>query len=328
MGQQLHRRSTAAPSGQPAPSWPAVAHNTMRLWLERHYITSTRRGDRRRLLVAVCALIAMGFGAGVTLAFTGVGQKVTGHKSSGTSALNPLQQAANIRQQAASWVAQQVAGIVSCDSEMCNELVADHLPAGDVNLITPESPDPLGGVVVVATPVIRSQFGARLASVYAPLIIASFGTGAEQVQVRYIPSTGNAAAFESQLPADRQQRVTAGQQLAGNGSIHASAAAKTELLAGHVDPRLMDTITALVNQFPLDLIKFDDSSPGVGNSVPLRGAWIGAPSDSDLTRIVTFLQAQNNPYRVAKGQIEPVAGGKRVVVVSFSAPAPMGTGAS
>jgi hypothetical protein len=130
------------------------------------------------------------------------------------------------------------------------------------------------------------------------------------------------------LPADRTWRIGAGEQLVKNRRIQVSAAAKAELLAGQVDPRLLATIPILANQFPLDLIKFDDSSPGVGNSVPLRGAWIGAPSDSDLTKIVTVLQAQTNPYRVAKAQIEPVAGGKRVVVVSFSAPAPMGTGAS
>jgi len=328
MGQQLHRRSSGTLNRQPAPSWPAVARNTVRLWLERHYITSTRRGERRRLLVAVCALIAMGFGAGVTLAFTGVGQKVTGHRSSGTAAITPLQQAMDDRAQAASWVAQQVVGVVSCDPEMCNELLADHLPAGDVNEIGPDSPDPMGGVVVVATPVIRSQFGARLAAVYAPLLIASFGTGAEQVQVRYIPSTGNASAFEAQLAGDRTGRINAGQQLAANPRISASAAAKADLLAGQVDPRLLTTIPPLANHFPLELIKFDDSSPGVGNSVPLRGAWIGAPSDSDLTTIVSSLLNQPNPNRVASAKIESIAGGKHVVVVRFSAPAQMGLGGS
>lgn len=322
MGQQLQRRSTRTLDRRPDTSWPAAARNTARLWLERHYVTSTRRGQRRRLVFVVCALAAMGFGAGVTLAFTGPGPKVTGNTGGGTSAMSPLQQATQNRQQAAAWVAQQVAGMVSCDPEMCTELQADHYKVGELNEVDPSSPDPLGAVVVVATPVIQSQFGNRLASVYAPQVIASFGTGAEQVQVRYIPPEGT-AAFEAQLEADRTGRIKAGQLLTGNTRITASAAAKAELLAGQVDPRLLTILPTLASGSPLQLIKFENSSPGVGNSVPLRGAWIGAPSDSDLTAIVRQLKAQIT-YRPAQAAIEPIAGGKHVVVVSFSAPAPMG----
>ncbi len=236
--------------------------------------------------------------------------------------MNPLQQAAQNRQQAAAWVAQQVAGIVACDPEMCQKLMADHYPPANLLPMGPSTPDPEGAAVVVATPVIQSQFGSRLASVYAPQVIASFGAGAEQIQVRNVPP-GGTAAFESQLAADRTGRIKAGQQLTGNTSITASAAAKAELLAGQVDPRLLAMLPILASESPLELIKFDDSSPGVGNSVPLRGAWIGAPSDSDLTKIVSRLKAQINPYSVAEAEIEPIAGGKQVVVVRFSAPAPM-----
>ncbi|MFY9927787.1 MAG: hypothetical protein WAK82_07295 [Streptosporangiaceae bacterium] len=258
----------------------------------------------------------------MTLAFTGPGPKVTGNTGGGTSAMSPLQQAAQNRQQAAAWVAQQVAGNVACDPEMCQELMADHYPVGDLFPMEPSTPDPEGTAVVVATPVIRSQFGSRLASVYAPQVIASFGAGAEQIQVRNVWPDGT-AAFDSQLAADRTGRMKAGQLLAGNASIHVSAAAKAELLAGQVDPRLLATLATLSHGSSLQLIKFDDSSPGVGNSVPLRGAWIGAPSDSDLTKIVSRLKAQINPYSVAEAEIEPIAGGKQVVVVRFSAPAPM-----
>jgi hypothetical protein len=322
MGQQLQRRSTRTLDRRPDTSWSAAARNTARLWLERHYVISTRRGQRRRLVFVVCALAAMGFGAGVTLAFTGAGPKVTGNTGGGTSAVGPLQQAMQNRQQAAAWVAQQVAGMVACDPEVCQELMADHYPVGELIPMYPSTPDPLGAVVVVATPVIQSQFGSRLASVYAPQVIASFGTGAEQVQVRNI-TPGGTAAFRSQLPADRTGRINAGRQLMSNARIHASATAKAELLAGQVDPRLLTTLASLSHGWPLQLIKFDDSSPGVGNSVPLRGAWIGAPSDSDLTAIVRQLKAQII-YRAAQAEIEPIAGGKHVVVVSFSAPAPMG----
>ena len=92
------------------------------------------------------------------------------------------------------------------------------------------APDPLGSLLVVATPVIRNQFGTRLASVYAPLVIASFGSGAERVDVRYV-APGGTAAFESQLAADRKNRIAAGEQLLTNKHVQASAAAR-QALAG------------------------------------------------------------------------------------------------
>ena len=119
---------------------------------------------------------------------------------------------------------------MGCDPEMCNELQQSGFPAGQLNELQPSAPDPLGSLLVVATPVIRNQFGTRLASVYAPLVIASFGSGAERVDVRYV-APGGTAAFESQLAADRKNRIAAGEQLLTNKHVQASAAAR-QALAG------------------------------------------------------------------------------------------------
>ena len=77
--------------------------------------------------------------------------------------------------QAVTWILQQVsrAAIVSCDSQVCADLAGRGFP--DLDPLGPESNDPLDSNVVVATADIRNQFGGRLASVYAPVILASFG---------------------------------------------------------------------------------------------------------------------------------------------------------
>ncbi len=326
MGQELSRRTPAAPAHQTEPSWLAVASTTLRLWLERHHRYPV--GRRRRLVFALSALVAMALGAGVTLAFTqrGPEQAASSPGNSG-SASNALQVAAADRHQAAVWIAQQVAPsvVVACDPEMCNELQNSGFPAGQLMELQPSAPDPLGSLVVVATPVIRNQFGTRLASVYAPLVIAGFGSGAERVEVRYVAPDGT-AAFESQLAADQKARIAAGAQLLTNKHVQASAAARKALVAGQADPRLLITLSALAHQMPLRLVAFDDPSPGASSDVPLRGAEIGAATSAGLPAMVAFLSAQQSQYAPAVARVTQVAKGRSVVIVRYDAPGPMGLG--
>jgi hypothetical protein len=107
MGQELQRRTSGPLSRQPEPSWSAVAGTTMRLWLQRHHIVGqSPAGRRRRLIVVLSALVAMAFGAGVTLAFTSTSQHAaTPPRPKGASA---LQVATENRHDAAVWVASQV----------------------------------------------------------------------------------------------------------------------------------------------------------------------------------------------------------------------------
>jgi hypothetical protein len=266
----------------------------------------------------------------VTLALTQQGPAQTASPPANSGpASNALQLAAADRHQAAVWIAQQVASsvYVGCDPEMCTELQASGFPAGQLNELQPSAPDPLGSALVVATPVIRNQFGTRLASVYAPLVIASFGSGAERVDVRYV-APGGTAAFESQLATDRNARIAAGEQLLTNKHVQASAAARHALLAGQVDPRLLVTLSALSHQWTLQLVAFDDPSPGVSSDVPLRGAEIGAAASAGLPAMVAFLRAQQSQYAPAVARITKVAKGQSMVTVRYDAPGPMGLGGS
>jgi hypothetical protein len=327
MGQELQRRTPATVARKEDPSWSTVASNTMRLWMDRHF---RRRVGRRRLVLLLSALMAMALGAGVTLAFT---QREHAHTvaltGGATQSANALQVAAADRQQAAVWIAREVASniVVACDSEMCDELQKSGFPAARLMQLQPSAPDPLGAQLVVATPVIRNQFGTRLATVYAPMVIASFGSGPERVDVRYIAPDGS-AAFQSQLATDLKNRIAAGQQLLTNKHVQATAAARKALLAGQVDPRLLITLSTLADLKPLHLVAFDDPSPGASSEVPLRGAELGAAAPAGLPAMVAFLSAQQNQYAPAVARITQSASGQSVVTVRYDAPGPMGLGGS
>ena len=317
MGQELQRRTPATVT-RADPSWPTVASTTVRLWFDRHY---RRRAGRRRLVLVLSALVAMALGAGVTLAFT---QRETGSSGSGTHVPNAIQVAQADRQQAAGWIAREVASniVVACDLEMCNQLQKSGFPGARLLPLQPTSPDPLGAQLVVATPVIRNQFGTRLASVYAPLVIASFGSGTERVDVRFVAPDGS-KAFQAEMATDRKNRIAAGEQLLANNHVDASADAKNALLAGRVDPRLLVTLGTLAGLMPIHLVAFDDLSPGASSDVPLRGVEIGAATAAGLPAMVAFLRAQQNQYAPAVASITQIANGRHVVTVRYDAPGPM-----
>ena len=317
MGQELQRR-TPGTVARADPSWPRVAGTTVRLWFDRHY---GQRARHRSLVLVLSALVAMAFGAGVTLAFT---QREAAGTHVGTHAPNAIQVAQADRQKAAVWIAREVASniVVGCDLQMCNQLQTSGFPGARLMQLQPTSPDPLGSQLVVATPVIRNQFGTRLASVYAPLVIASFGSGAERVDVRFVAPDGT-KAFEAELATDRKARIAAGEQLIANNHVQASADARNALVAGRVDPRLLVTLGTLAGLMPIQLVAFDDPSPGGSPDVPLRGAEIGAATAAGLPAMVTFLKAQQDEYAPAVASITQIANGKHVVTVRYDAPGPM-----
>jgi hypothetical protein len=333
MGEQQHSL-TSAPHGsrQGDPSWPEVAATTVRLWFERHGNRGRRPVSRRqRGVLVLSAVAAMALGAVVTLALTSQGQQApvqktpTARPSYAARSATQLEIAAANRKQAATWIAQQVlpGTVIGCDPEMCAALEAAGVSAASLYELQPTTPDPLNSAVVVATPVVRNQFGSRLSSVYAPQLIASFGSGAEEVDVRYVVP-GGAAAFQASLASDRSTRISAGKQLLNNKHFSASATARAALLAGNVDPRLLVTLSALASKMPVQVVIFDDSSPGASSALPLRGAEIGAPSSADLSAMLAFLAAQRTPYLPAVHQLRKGAGGQAVIIVQFDAPGPLG----
>ena len=289
----------------------------------------SRGGLRRRLMVAVGVLAVLSFGTGVTLAVarTPPPGPIASGPDGAPPGTTPARAATGNRAAAAAWIAGQLdSGItVSCDPQMCAQVRKAGLPAARLMIVAPSAGASLGAGVIVATPAIRDQFGARLATVDAPLVIASFGSGADRVDVRAVAPDG-AAALQASLAAGHARLVSAGAQLLANKNIQATPAARAALLAGRVDPRLLVTLSALASDLPLRLVAFDDSSPGASQAIPLRGAEIGAESLGGLSAALTFLHAQQSPYRPAGAAITRSTSGQSLVDVRFDAQGAAGLG--
>jgi hypothetical protein len=274
-----------------------------------------RASGRRRFRVVLGTICVLSFAAGLTTAVAGVGRPGSPALAPHTA---PVPAATVNRNRAAAWTAQQVspAVAVSCDPAMCAQLRKTGFPAARLMALRPAAAHPPRSGVIIATPAIRRQFGTSLAAAYAPLVLASFGTGAGRVDVRAVAAAG-AAAARSRLRSGQASRRSAGSDLAGNQNIQASPAARAALLAGHVDARLLATLSVLASAMPVRLIRFDGLPPGASPAVPLRGAQIGAATPAARSAILALLRAQQSPYRPAVAAVTRGPSGQPLVTVRF-----------
>jgi hypothetical protein len=321
----------------PPPSWPHVIATTLRLWVQRHVgptRPTTPAGSHHYRLVAVVVAIVVVAASVAAVAIARSGDAASPATAGGTAdparpgpapTLNSqaLAAAAASRQQAAAWVATQVGHgvIVGCDPLMCAALQQHGFPPADLATLGAAASDPLGTGIVISTLAIRSQLGANLAKVYAPDVIASFGTGSSAVQVRVV-TPGGAAAYVSAQRADLQARQVAGRQLAGNTNISAPAAAKAELESGRVDSRLLITLAALAAKYRIQVRDFANAGPGVGSSAPLRQLTVISSSTTFLHQLLAFLDAQRPPLLAIVSQLR--YGRTTAVQIQFTAPSPTG----
>jgi hypothetical protein len=336
----------------PPPSWPHVIATTMRLWVERHVVPprpstsaasrptrsySGGNGSARSLpyrLVGGFVGIAVVAGAVTAFAIARVNaapspahasRSADPVTSAQSSALNSqaLTDAAAVRQQTATWVAAQVSRgeIIGCDPLMCAALQQHGLPSADLATLGASTGDPLGSGIVISTTAVRSQLGPRLASVYAPLVIASFGAGASLVQVRVV-TPGGMTAYGPAERTDLAARQVAGRELARNSNIQEPAAAKAALQSGRVDSRLMMTLSALAATSRIQVTAFSDAGPGVGTSVPLRQVTVVTSSTTNLRQLLSFLNAQRPPLLANVSQHRD--GRMTTVQIQFTAPSPTG----
>jgi hypothetical protein len=324
-GEQYRR----PPRPQSQPSWITIFNNTVRLWWERRASPDGKSAaTRRRIQAAVLAVVVLAAG-GIGFALTGSSPKAPKPRPVPP---NPVLTAQAARGQAAAWVSQQAGRntLVSCDPVMCGVLVQHGFPAADLVTLGPNAPDPLASDLVVATSVLRSQFGSRLRSVYAPLTLATFGTGGARVDVRTVALDG-AAAYNSQFRADLAARKTFGAQLLRNSKVQVDSAARGPLASGAVDSRLLGTLATMADiVHPLEIVSFGGAAPGASPGVPLRTAVIvgtaGGPAShaAVLGSLHAFLQGQQPPYLPSSTQIVPGASGQSALLIQFAAPSPLG----
>src|SRR5204862_7336579 len=130
---------------------------------------------------------------------------------------------------------------------------------------------PLASDVIVSTAAVREDFGSRLNSVYAPVALATFGSGSAQVAVRVVAADGS-AAYQRSLHADAAARRAVGTLLLRNPHLRVSPAGRRALAAGQVDARLLSDIGALATPYHVDITGFGAPAAGASLDVPLRWA--------------------------------------------------------
>ena len=287
-------------------------------------------GPARRRVPSLVAAVVIVLAAGGVAGF--LSRPHAGHSGHGSAASRgagsqPLSAAAQL---AAAWVAQQVAPstIVACDPLMCSALEAQGVHAANLLVLRADATSPLGAQMVVVTPAVRSQFGSRVSSVYAPSVIAGFGSGPGQVSVQVVAQDGP-TAYLAALRQDAADRKTAGTQLLANKHIQASAEARAQLAAGAVDARLLIMLPALAAVHPIQVLAFGDLAPGAGPGVPLCSAELSgsghAASMSDVSYLrwlTSFIRTQLAPFAGSMSLLQEA--GQPVVRVVFVQPSPLG----
>jgi hypothetical protein len=328
-GAHVERAATGAvaqrgSASEVTPSWPRVLGTTVWLW-------AARRRTWWRVLAALVVVLVVFAAGGLTVALlrnTGSGSAARGGNASGTPGLAQVQAAATARQQAAAWVTAQVShsAMVSCDPAMCATLEARGFPSGDLLTLGPAASDPLGSAVIVSTAAVRSEFGSRLTSVYAPAVIASFGSGSARVDVR-VYAAGGAAAYLAALRADQAVRQHLGSVLLHNSRVSVTPSARAQLAAGQVDTRLLAIIATLSAQGPVSVVGFGDAGPGASAGMPLRAVELASPPGAKggyLPSVLALLRAQQAPYLPNSATIVRLADGGQVARIEFAAPSPLG----
>jgi hypothetical protein len=193
----------------------------------------------------------------------------------------------------------------------------------------PTSNDPLGSALVVATGPIRAQYGGRLVSVYAPALIARFGSGNARIDIRLV-FPGGAARYNAVEQTALRARKVAGAQLLTNSQIAASATARAQLLSGDIDPRLPQLLAIMAESHPVRIVDFVDQSPGGGPASLMRSMDLAAVDDAaHLTRAAylgwmqAFIGGQRAQYLPASVRQVTLRTGQAVLRIGYNAPSPL-----
>jgi hypothetical protein len=284
-----------------------------------------RRRSRTLLVTVIAAILVIGSLAVV------VTKHFARSSVSTTASSAQLRQAAAVRDQAAAWVAQQVSRnvIVSCDRKMCAALTAHGFPANKLLVLGSTSPYPRSSAVVIQTAAVKDLFGSSLATAWAPVVLASFESGAAEITVRLIAPHGT-AAYQSALSADLADRKTTGSSLLNDSRIAVSATAQKQLMAGQVDSRLLLAIASLATDHPIELVGFGNIAPGGDPDVPLRFADLAENDQSAHLTGAGYVKAMRASLATVNIQFRPASrtvtlpGGQTVLRVEFTAPSPLG----
>ena len=177
------------------------------------------------------------------------------------------------------------------------------------------SAGPGAGVIVASAPG-RSQD--------APVLLASFGSGASLVEVR-ATAPGGAGAYQQALRADLAARRSAAAQLLRSRRLEAGAHGTGQLQAGQVDSRVLIMLAMLASQHPGRVLAFGGASPGVPLvAAPFRQVLLAGADGRAVAAALAMVRAQRAPYQPAQAGPVRLAGGQTGLLIDFAAPGPLG----
>jgi hypothetical protein len=247
-----------------------------------------------------------------------------------TDTVSPAEQRAEAA--AAAWITQQVshAAVVACDPVMCAALTADGFPSQNVRVLGQTATYPLTSAVVVVTQAVRELFGSSFTSNFAPGVLAAFGSADASITVCVIASHG-AKAYWGQLGRDRILAEQVGTDLVQTSGITVSAQARSQLVAGQVDARLLLAITSLVgSRQPVDILDFGYIGSGAVPAIPLRFAYLAESDQAAGTVSPRYLRALRASLRAVSTKFRPTSvvsvtlpGDQPALRVGFTAPTPL-----
>ncbi len=338
--------AAASPAARPAeagtrsgadavPSWPRVLATTIALWAGRRLRAlrpapsspaGAARDRRRGLSVLVIAVICVAVAAAVVVMFIGVLKppKIIRAAPARHPVSGGLASVEHARQQAAYFVATQVSrsAIVGCDPAMCLALQASGFPRSNLVPITQESNDTLQESVVVATEAVRSQFGSKLAAVYAPLRLARYGSGTARIDIRAAEPVSGPNAKTAMQAALAQRKSNDG-SMAQNPDLTASSAVRAQLAAGQADERLAAILVQpLDNNMKVHILALGDAGPGA-DPVVYRALYLGAAgpdSRSYFSQLEGWIKSAQPQYTSTYRMLRK--NGQPELYVQVAAPSP------
>jgi hypothetical protein len=235
---------------------------------------------------------------------------------------------------ATAWITHEVStdAIVACDLQICDALKAGGFPAGNEVPIGANSQSLSNASIVVVTPALRLLFSTvpSLGQDVTPAVLASFGSGSAEITVQ-VAYPGGGAAYQTALSQSVNDRIDVGEQLLNSPDVLAAPAARSELAAGQVDPRLLLVLQTLSSQQPIDIVGFGDSGPGASPGAPFRAAELATTDSASslgsgyVSWMGSVLLHPNTAYpAITDARLTNLADGTQVALIEYAAPSPLG----
>jgi predicted Ser/Thr protein kinase len=284
---------------------------------------------RRRWWAAAFLASVLLIAGGLTFILSRPGPRPSQPAGGHAASSQELAAEAAARTQAITWILHQVsrATVVACDPQVCANLAQRGFP--NLDTLGPDSTDPLGSTLVVCTAAVRAQFGGRLASVYAPAVIASFGSGNAKIEIRWA-YPGGTSAYRAALKPDLNARKTQDAQLLTNRRLRLSPTARAQLVSGGIDPRLPMLLAAMTAVHPVWIVDFGDQSPGGGPASLLRSMDLATHVGAAHLAVPAYIRwmkglanAQWAQYLPASSELVTLPAGQTVLRIEFDVPSPL-----